>query len=366
MHEFLESGMEVYLVGGRVRDQIMGKAYDDTDRVITGADTQFMNHYFGNSIGRGFPVWLDELDDEWALARKEKSTGPRNSDFDFVTAGVTLAEDLYRRDFTFNAMAVKESESLWLEPSRGKPMDASVLVDPYNGLKDLNNKIIRHVSLHFKEDPLRVLRAARFLARFHDFKVHPDTIALCTDMVRNGDLKHLPADRFWKETQKALLADAPWRYFKFLADIGFLPQVDSRDLARLRLVHKRASLSDMPPQDRALVCYAAVNSYNQFDEYLFPPNKMKEVSGAATRMREFSFDGVNTMYSNMQRVGVFKGDLVTLNYVFQAAAEPIVQSFMQDIAAKCSRIEIVDMAPGPEYGQAILAKRKEIIQQMNF
>lgn len=185
--------MKVYLVGGAVRDQLMGLPVNERDWVVVGATKdELLNQKF-RQVGRDFPVFLHpHTQEEYALARTERkvATGYYGFDCDF-SPSVTLEEDLARRDLTINAMAMDEEGQL---------------IDPYQGLSDLNNKILRHVSPAFIEDPVRVLRVARFMARFHHlgFTLANETRVLMYAMVKRGELGHLVAERVWQEWAKSL------------------------------------------------------------------------------------------------------------------------------------------------------------------
>jgi tRNA nucleotidyltransferase (CCA-adding enzyme) len=159
-------------------------------------------------VGKNFPVFIDpKTKEEYALARKEKKTGPGHDGFSFeFSPEITLEEDLLRRDLTINAMA----------------MDGDKLIDPYGGKSDLENKILKHVSKHFAEDPLRVLRVARFAALLEDFKIHPETLTLMKNMTNSGELKNLTPERVYMEMERAMAYPNPARFFEVLSDCDAL------------------------------------------------------------------------------------------------------------------------------------------------
>ena len=197
--------MQVYLVGGAVRDQLLGHPYHEKDYVVVGATPeQLLNQGF-QPVGKDFPVFLHpETKDEYALARTERKSGHGYHDFEFFTdPSVTLEDDLIRRDLTINAMAMNEDGELF---------------DPYHGYQDLNQRILRHVSDAFAEDPLRVLRVARFAARYHQygFKVAEETIALMKNLADSGEVQALTPERVWKETSRALMERDADIYFEVL------------------------------------------------------------------------------------------------------------------------------------------------------
>ena len=202
-------GLEVYLVGGAVRDQLLGHPWHERDWVVVGATPEQMLARGFRSVGKDFPVFLHPTThEEYALARTERKSGHGYTGFSVHAApDVTLEDDLKRRDLTINAIA---------QTPEGQ------CVDPYDGAQDIAARTLRHVSEAFAEDPLRVLRAARFLARYvqYGFTVAPETEALMCQMVSSGELNHLVAERVWKETEKALGERHPEAYFELLERVG--------------------------------------------------------------------------------------------------------------------------------------------------
>ncbi|GAB2712339.1 polynucleotide adenylyltransferase [Halomonas garicola] len=202
-----EAGLEVYRVGGAVRDALLGRPVWDNDWVVVGATPEEMRRRGFKPVGRDFPVFLHpESAEEYALARTERKAGHGYSGFTVHSSpDVTLKDDLVRRDLTINAIA---------------EAPGGTLVDPYGGRDDLERRVLRHVSAAFAEDPLRVLRTARFLARYAHlgFTVAPDTRALMREVSRSGELSHLAAERVWTESEKALGEQSPDAYFKALAE----------------------------------------------------------------------------------------------------------------------------------------------------
>ncbi len=206
--------MKTYLVGGAVRDKIMGSPVVDRDWVVVGTTPEAMIQAGFRPVGKHFPVFLHpETQEEYALARTERKTGPGYHGFEFNTSvDVTLEEDLERRDLTINAIAEDES---------------GALIDPFNGHDDIKNKLIRHVSPAFAEDPVRILRVARFMARFapKSFQIADETLALMRKMVDNGEADNLVAERVWQELENALNAPAPAAFFASLERCGALSVV---------------------------------------------------------------------------------------------------------------------------------------------
>ena len=203
--------MEVYLVGGAVRDRFLGPPIKEKDWCVVGYSPEEMKKRGFQSVGKDFPVFLHpETKEEYALARTERKIKPGYHGFDFNTSkNVTLLEDLKRRDLTINAMAIDSNDNL---------------IDPCNGLDDINHKKLRHVSKAFDEDPVRVLRTAKFAARFHqlDFSVHADTQKIMKSISDNGELDHLVSDRVWKEMEQALSGNDPHVFFSTLQNCGAL------------------------------------------------------------------------------------------------------------------------------------------------
>ena len=201
--------MKIYLVGGAVRDELLSRSVKERDWVVVGATQQEMLSSGYQQVGKDFPVFLHPTTkEEYALARKERKIAKGYHGFEFDTdASVTLEEDLLRRDLTINAIAKSESGEL---------------IDPYNGIKDLKSKILRHVSPAFSEDPVRILRVARFAARFSDFTVADETNVLMKKMVQAGEVDALVAERVWKEFEKAMSEIASWRFIEVLSDCDAL------------------------------------------------------------------------------------------------------------------------------------------------
>ncbi|MDP1766408.1 MAG: multifunctional CCA addition/repair protein [Methylotenera sp.] len=210
--------MQIYLVGGAVRDELLGLAVKDKDYVVVGSTPEEMESAGFKPVGKDFPVFLHpQSHDEYALARTERKTAKGYKGFVVhASVDVTLEEDLARRDLTINAIA-KDS--------------AGNLIDPYKGLADIHSKTLRHVSGAFAEDPVRILRAARLSARFSDFSVAPETNLLMQQMVDAGEADALVAERVWQELAKGLMEEKPSRMFDVLRACGalqkILPELDN-------------------------------------------------------------------------------------------------------------------------------------------
>lgn len=212
--------MEVYLVGGAVRDEQLGLPVRERDWCVVGATPEDLTNLGYKPVGNDFPVFLHpESGEEYALARTERKTGSGYHGFTFHTdSDVTIEQDLKRRDLTINAMA--------------KDADGN-LIDPTSGLDDIRSKTLRHVSSAFAEDPVRILRASKFAARFHNlgFQIADETVRLMQQMVKSGEADALVPERVWKETEAALAAAEPQVYFKTLRETGALavvfPEIDA-------------------------------------------------------------------------------------------------------------------------------------------
>ena len=208
----LADKMQVFCVGGAVRDELLGFVVKDRDYVVVGSTPEEMESLGYKAVGKDFPVFLHpQTHEEYALARTERKTAKGYKGFQVhADPDVTLEQDLVRRDLTINAIAQD---------------DAGKVFDPYRGMDDLKNKILRHVSPAFSEDPVRILRAARFAARFTDFSVAPETLALMCAMVENGEVDSLVPERVWQELAKGLMEARPSRMFEVLRACGALQKI---------------------------------------------------------------------------------------------------------------------------------------------
>ncbi|MAV38957.1 MAG: multifunctional CCA addition/repair protein [Puniceicoccaceae bacterium] len=212
--------MRIYLVGGAVRDSLLNYPSSENDWVVVGATPEQMTDQGFKPVGQDFPVFIHpKTSEEYALARTERKSGHGYKGFEFYTStDVTLEEDLIRRDLTINAMAQDE---------------AGNVIDPFGGQRDLGEKLLRHVSYAFTEDPLRVLRVARFAARYHHlgFTIAEETMELLKSIVDQGEMEFLVAERVWKETSRALTEQSPHIYIEVLRNCGALnvlfPEIDA-------------------------------------------------------------------------------------------------------------------------------------------
>jgi tRNA nucleotidyltransferase (CCA-adding enzyme) len=204
--------MQTYVVGGAVRDELLGLPVKDCDYVVVGATPDDMLAQGFRPVGKDFPVFLHpQTQEEYALARTERKTAPGYKGFVFHTsADVTLEEDLVRRDLTINAIA---------------RADDGTLTDPFGGQRDIEQRVFRHVSDAFAEDPVRILRVARFAARYGDFRVAPETNALMRRMTEQGEVDALVPERVWQELSRGLMEAKPSRMLEVLRDCGALARI---------------------------------------------------------------------------------------------------------------------------------------------
>ena len=250
--------MQIYLVGGAIRDRLLGfpPPYENDWVVVNGTPEDLDSRGY-KKVGKSFPVYINpHTGDEYALARKESKTGVGYHGFDFdANPNITLEEDLARRDLTINAIAEDEND---------------LLIDPYKGQEDLDNRKLRHVSLAFKEDPLRVLRIARFKAKLHNlgFTITEETYSLITEIVESGELLALVPERIWLETEKTLKHSRFDQYFKTLITINALDQIYP-DLAGLQkdffsnIIFQQASQEMVSTKYRfAVIFYALLKEKN--------------------------------------------------------------------------------------------------------
>lgn len=246
----LKNQLKIYLVGGAVRDLLLEKEPQDKDYVIVGATPEkILSTGDFKQVGKSFPVFIHEkTGDEYALARTEKkeSSGHTGFSVDF-NPSISLIEDLKRRDLTINSIALNEA--------------SGEFVDPFDGIKDLKNKVLKHTSEAFKEDPLRVLRVARFAAKMPDFKIHNSTLKLMKDLSSSDDFKTLTKERILQELKKALKTDCPSIFFKTLKEVDALDILEANCTFFCKINQREPNsflvfLSNMALEN--------LNSYNNF------------------------------------------------------------------------------------------------------
>ncbi len=222
--------MQIYMVGGAVRDRLLGLPVQDHDWVVVGAAPEDMVAQGFQPVGKDFPVFLHpQTHEEYALARTERKSGRGYHGFTvFTSPDVTLEEDLARRDLTINAIAAHAD---WAGAGGLNDVQSQGLIDPFHGQRDLRARVLRHVTDAFREDPVRILRLARFAARFDQFSVAPETLALMQGMVADGEANHLVPERVWQELARGLMEAHPARMFEVLRSCGalavVLPELDA-------------------------------------------------------------------------------------------------------------------------------------------
>lgn len=271
--------MKIYMVGGAVRDALLGLPVQDRDWVVTGSRPEDMAAAGFAPVGRDFPVFLHpQTKEEYALARTERKTARGYRGFLIhASPEVTLEQDLARRDLTINAIAVAKEDCV-----PGTPIDYGKLVDPYGGVRDLQTKVLRHVTEAFREDPVRILRVARFAARFADFRIAPETMSLMRAMVADGEVHHLVAERVWQEIARGLMEAHPARMFEVLNECGaaavLLPELKMTCMHALG----RAAERQLP----LAVRYACLQLPQVRSEALRAPTDCSELAALLARERE--------------------------------------------------------------------------------
>ena len=354
-------------MGGAVRDTLLGYPHHETDWVVVGSTPEEMISSGFVQVGRDFPVFLHpESKEEYALARTERKSGPGHHGFEVhADPSVKLEEDLERRDLTINAMAMD---------------GCGEVIDPYGGQRDLKAKMLRHVSPHFTEDPLRVLRVARFAARYHHlgFMVAKETLSLMAEIVNAGELPHLSTERVWVETEKALGEQRPEVYWQVLADCGALAVL----FPELTISQGIAALSSAAPHTNRNDCrWAALladlpqGRATDASERFRAPNAYSllatRVSDGRSRIKTALKDGGQCMallkaLDALRRAEPFEGFCETLIALEQNSADAqsavdLLRSAL-DAAQQVKAAEFVDRGlTGPELGGAIQAAQIERI-----
>ena len=381
--------MEVYLVGGAVRDRLLGLPVNERDWVIVGATPQEMLERGYTPVGKDFPVFLHpETKEEYALARTERKTGRGYRGFAFHTdTDVTLEQDLKRRDLTINAMAETPDGSL---------------IDPFKGEEDLNVGLLRHVSPAFSEDPVRILRVARFAAQFGKwgFKVAHATNRLMRHMVENGEVNHLVPERVWAELTKALATDTPEKFFTVLRGCGALsvlfPEIDleytdggqthNNKIHIAALDALQASVSrTKEPRIRFCVLVRAlglnltqeqrIRQAETLCRRLRAPNDYSQLAVASVRWEQrVSSEKPEDILAAMESSGAFKqgGRWQLLLSVYLAAglidrrrADRLLSASVRAASVNAAQTDGQNLS-GAALGDAIRAKRLEIIRQSSL
>ena len=342
--------MRTYLVGGAVRDKLLGKPVRERDWVVVGSTAADMRRRGFTQVGRDFPVFLHpKTKEQYALARTERRTGPGHADFDCDAApDVTLEEDLARRDLTINAIA---------ESSSGQ------LIDPYGGREDLANRQLRHVSPAFREDPLRVFRVARFAAQLPDFSVYEGTLALMHAMT--SDLAALSGERVWSELSKAAAAACPARFFDVIEAIGGTCWFAGLDLPATIALYRERTFEH---GDHALAALGWVNQRDAVNG-LFSRLRAKRILHRAVlavalhgrTLTDPRSDG-HALLQALASIQAFRqGALAAL---VLAAAARCADCSAEPLLQLVERLQLLraDAEPGPAYGAALRLRRLAAIE----
>lgn len=280
----------IYLVGGAVRDHVLGVASKDKDYVVVGATSEWMLEQGFQKVGADFPVFLHpETGYEYALARQERKTGTGYLGFETrFDPSITLEDDLIRRDLTINAMAMTEE---------------GVIIDPYGGLRDLDQRVLRHTSKAFQEDPLRVLRVARFAARFDDFKIAGETRDLASLIVLSGEMTSLPKERIWMEMWKGFGEIHPYRMIEVLWDFGALDVLPLKDYFQWFDLKGLERLFEKVDSGSPLIAAVLSIRFNQKDAIpLCIPFEVKRTSSHADEISTMIGMSKINPYSALQKI----------------------------------------------------------------
>lgn len=384
MHEMdklhhLNPTAKIYIVGGYVRNRLMGIEATDHDFVVVGATPSQMEEAGFKKVGADFPVYLNFAGDEFALARQERKVGDGYHGFETrFDPSITLEDDLVRRDLTMNAMA--RLVIGWNELGHAKLDDT--IIDPYGGQQDLKQKTIRHVSDAFKEDPVRVLRVARFAAQ-HGFEIDYSTMKLMMLMVADGELDHLTAERVYLELEKAMDGTYPGRFFRILNLIGAISVIMPK---LVDYAEDAGCVADKVSDFRERMAVIAVGMgeerIKQFFNDLKAPADIKTVAIKMERFRIWRAKTKKGLPTAEQYVELFKQmDLIrdpdeftfcveTFNQIFpidhlttvlEAAAAYMSINFEELVSI---RGDAATLLKGPEIGQAIAKERLNRIQQV--
>ena len=343
--------MKTYLVGGAVRDRLLGREVVDKDWVVVGATPADLLKRGYRQVGRDFPVFVHpDTGEEHALARTERRTGPGHADFVCrADPGVTLEEDLKRRDLTINAIA--------------SARDGSDHVDPYGGRRDIKARLLRHVSPAFREDPLRVFRVARFAAQLPGFTVCATTTALMVDMV--PELKALPGERIWQELAKAMAGDAPARFFDVLDTLNGADWFASLDLDKAVALYQGCRFRDGETALAALGWVTPPDVVEATYTRLRAPRLIRRAStllarhGRTLTSASASAATVVDAFGAIEafRTGRIAG--LVLKAATTCAGAPLEP--LRTLMGELRRVR-VNIEPGPEHGLALHAARVDHVE----
>ncbi len=354
-----------FLVGGAVRDELLGLEVVERDWVVVGSTPSEMKAQGYQQVGKDFPVFLHpQSHEEYALARKERKIAPGHTGFEFDTdRTITLEEDLGRRDLTINAIA--------------RTMDGQ-LVDPYKGAEDIESRCLRHVSGAFSEDPLRVIRLARFAARFTDlgFQIAPETRALCIRMVARGALTELPPERIFQELDKALATNRPDVFFEFLSDISassiLWPELDEYPfelLTRSTLLGSNAQryalLFIQTPPDRITIRSRALRTPRSYQDLALQTSNHKNNYNSLPSLQPNQIVEFLYAVDAFRRPDRFKEfcEVCQLAYEFEGGYQDLCHAWQDhfNVARLVTRADIDSSLSGANIGKAIRSKQIESI-----
>ncbi len=353
--------MQTFLVGGAVRDKLLGRNSKDLDYVVVGSSREEMISLGFKQVGADFPVFLHpETGDEYALARTEKKTGTGYAGFETDTENVSLVDDLRRRDLTINAIA---------QDSDGN------LVDPFGGADDLKNHVLRHVSPAFAEDPLRVLRVARFTARYahRGFTVAPETIKLMQSLVKAGEISNLTKERVWIETEKALSEKDPHLFFRILEEVGatkvLMPELTDKAILALEV---NKGNHDVETRFAILAMHLGVGQVKNFVQRLRVPREFKDIAlSASLVLQEFgTFQSPEVILGIFQATDAFRKTrifLKSLDAVFpeqNSLAKKTLVSMLEACLAVSGDEIVAQGFTGKEVGEQMKIKRLGVIKQL--
>lgn len=357
--------MKVYLVGGAVRDQLLGREVKERDWVVVGETPEAMIDLGYKPVGKDFPVFLHpDTQEEYALARTERKTGKGYTGFScYAEPNVTLEEDLQRRDLTINAMAQTTEDKI---------------IDPFNGQKDLKAKLFRHVSDAFVEDPVRILRVARFAARFVDFNVADETMQLMQKMVNNSEVDALVPERVWKEFSRALTEKAPQRFFEIIQHCGaqkvIFPEIDDfsgllNSLTLTNDAHIRfASLTHHLNESAIKSLCKRLNSPRQYRDLAILVSKYQPL------FHQLDSDDATAIVTLLQRLDSYRRPKRLPEFILacranstdnnaKATGDLLLKAF--EAAKQVDTQALVDQGlEGPEFAKAITEQRMKLVQKI--
>ena len=359
--------LKIYLVGGAVRDELLGLLVKEKDWVVVGATPEEMISRGFTPVGKEFPVFLHpQTHEEYTLARTERKIAKGYKGFSFYAApNVTLEEDLKRRDLTINAMA---------KTPRGK------IIDPYGGKQDLKNKILRHVSPAFQEDPVRILRLARLATKFPEFSIHPETLDLIKEMAGAGEVNALVPDRVWQELVRALANEAPIRFFTVLHDCGALAILfhslhpENKGMGALSQIASKTSspiirfaalLSDFTPEaiQKLALQYRVPNKYSDLATMI---SRFQGLYIDISQMNEKELLNFILKTDALRRDKRFEQFLFTCTLLYPALEKSSDKVKKAIIAIKSINIKPLQerQLRGEDFAKALKALRLEIIRSL--